>query len=150
MEKLKQPEDITGNGRTLEVFTDGAYSPLRNQGGVGIVILENNKKVLEYSNMYERTTNNQMELGAVIIALRVIKSPFDCITIYTDSQYVIGCATLGWQRKKNRKLWEEFDKQLKRVSELCPNIVFSHVKGHNGDTWNEYCDKLAVKASQLV
>lgn len=136
--------------RNLIVYTDGAYSSLRGQGGVGIVILENEKKVLEYSRMYKRTTNNQMELGAVIIALRVIKEPCDSITIFTDSQYVIGCATLGWRRKKNVKLWEEYDLQFKRVSELCPSITFSHVKGHNGDKWNEYCDKIAVKASQLL
>lgn len=136
--------------RNLIMYTDGAYSSLRGQGGVGIVILENEKKVLEYSRMYKRTTNNQMELGAVIIALRVIKEPCDSITIFTDSQYVIGCATLGWRRKKNVKLWEEYDLQFKRVSELCPSITFSHVKGHNGDKWNEYCDKIAVKASQLL
>lgn len=136
--------------RELVIYTDGAYSSTRDQGGVGIVILGNDKKILEYSNMYKRTTNNQMELGAVIIALRVIKTLCDSIVIYTDSQYVIGCATLGWQRRKNKRLWQEFDTQMKRVSELCSNIVFSHVKGHNGDTWNEYCDKLAVKASQLI
>lgn len=136
--------------KNLVIYTDGAYSSSRGQGGVGIVILDNNKKVLEYSRMFKRTTNNQMELGAVIIALRIIKDPYDSITILTDSQYVIGCATLGWKRKKNVKLWEEYDSQFKRVSELCPNIIFSHVKGHNGDKWNEYCDKLAVKASQLL
>lgn len=136
--------------KNLVIYTDGAYSSSRGQGGVGIVILDNDKKVLEYSRMYKRTTNNQMELGAVIIALRVIKDPCDSITILTDSQYVIGCATLGWKRKKNVKLWEEYDSQFKRVSELCPNITFSHVKGHNGDKWNEYCDKIAVKASQLL
>lgn len=134
----------------LVIYTDGAYSSLRKQGGIGIVILQDNKKILEYSNMYKRTTNNQMELGAVIIALKVIKKNYDSIIIYTDSQYVIGCAILGWQRKKNVKLWQEFDKQYTRVKELCSNITFEHVKGHNGDIWNEYCDKIAVKASQLI
>lgn len=134
----------------LIIYTDGAYSPLRDKGGVGIVIIENGKKVLEYSNMYKHTTNNQMELGAVIIALRLIKKPYKSITIYTDSQYVIGCATLGWKRKKNVKLWQEFDKQVKRVFDLCPKIEYIHVKGHNGNEWNEYCDNLAVKASQLI
>lgn len=134
----------------LVIYTDGAYSSLRDQGGVGIVILQDGKKILEYSNMYKRTTNNQMELGAVIIALRVIKSTYESIVIYTDSQYVIGCATLGWKRKKNVKLWQEFDLQYSRVKELCPNITFEHVKGHNGDMWNEHCDKIAVKASQLI
>lgn len=136
--------------KEVVIYTDGAYSPLRDQGGVGIVILENGKKILEYSNHYKRTTNNQMELGAVIIALRLIKKPHDSITIYTDSQYVIGCATLGWKRKKNVKLWQEYDNQMDRVSKLCPEIKYLHVKGHNGDEWNEYCDKIAVKASQLI
>lgn len=143
--------------KTLVVYTDGAYSSSRDQGGVGIVILNEGKKVLEYSNMYKRTTNNQMELGAVIIALRIIKEPCESILIYTDSQYVIGCAILGWKRKKNVKLWLEYDRQIQRVSELCSNIKFSHVKGHQfgkGLTedakWNNYVDKLAVSASMLI
>lgn len=133
----------------LVFYTDGAYSSAREQGGVGLVILLNDKKIGEYSNMYKNTTNNQMELSAVIIALRLIKKEYDSITIYSDSMYVIGCATKGWQRKKNVKLWNEFDKQFERVSKLCSNIKFEHIKGHNGDKWNEYCDKLAVKASQI-
>lgn len=134
----------------IVVYTDGAYSTIRDQGGIGIVILKDGKKILEYSNMYKRTTNNQMELGAVIVALRIIKDKCKSITIYSDSQYVIGCATLGWKRKKNVKLWLEYDKQIQRVSELCSNIKFSHVKGHSSDYWNNYCDKIAVKASQLI
>ena len=136
--------------KNLIVYTDGAYSSLRDQGGIGIVILLGDKKILEYSNMYKHTTNNQMELGAVVVALRVIKKKYDSIEIYTDSQYVIGCATLGWKRKKNVKLWQEFDLQYSRVKELCPNITFKHVKGHDGNLWNERCDTIAVKASQLI
>ena len=64
--------------------------------------------------------------------------------------YVIGCITKGWKRKKNVQLWEEFDKQYSRIKELCPNITFTHVKGHSGDKWNEYCDKLAVCASRQI
>ena len=138
-------------------YTDGAFSSSRNQGGIGIVMLKNDKKVLEYSNGYKNTTNNQMEIGAVIIALRIIQQPTDSITIYTDSMYVIGCARLGWQRKKNKSLWQEFDNQYKRVKTLCPIIEFKHIKGHqSGSTltqdamWNNYVDKLAVKASQLI
>ena len=131
-------------------YTDGAFSSSRNQGGIGIVMLKNDKKVLEYSNGYKNTTNNQMEIGAVIIALRIIQQPTDSITIYTDSMYVIGCATLGWQRKKNKSLWQEFDNQYKRVKTLCPIIEFKHIKGHNGDELNELADSLAVKASQLI
>ena len=138
----------------LIIYTDGAYSSSRNQGGIGVIILQNNKKILEYSNMYKRTTNNQMELGAVIVALNLIKESYDSITIYTDSQYCIGCAIQGWKRKKNKSLWQEFDNQYKRVKTLCPIIEFKHIKGHqSGSTltqdamWNNYVDKLAVSAS---
>lgn len=150
MNLLKKKLMLNSKMSKLVIYTDGAYSSSRNQGGVGVVILENDKKILEYSNMYQRTTNNQMELGAVIIALRLIRKEYESIIIYTDSQYVIGCATLGWKRKKNTKLWTEFDNQIERVKQLCQNIEFKHVKGHNGEKWNEYCDKLAVKSSQLI
>lgn len=131
-------------------YTDGAYSSVRDQGGIGILFLKDGKEVLRYSNMYKGTSNNQMELGALIIALRMIKGKIDSLTIYTDSQYCIGCATLGWKRKKNKIMWAEFDKQYKRVKQLCPNIQFVHVKGHNGEKYNEIVDKLAVAASQSI
>lgn len=132
------------------IYTDGAYSSARNQGGIGIIILKDDKKIFEYSNMYKNTTNNQMEIGAIIIALRLIKNPIDSLTIYTDSMYCIGCSTLGWQRKKNKQMWEEFDKQYDRVKTLCPNIKFEHVKGHADNKWNNECDRLARNASQLI
>lgn len=131
-------------------YTDGAYSSVRDQGGIGILFLKDGKEVLRYSNMYKGTSNNQMELGAIIIALRMIKGKIDSLTIYTDSQYCVGCATLGWKRKKNKIMWTEFDKQYKRVKQLCPNIQFVHVKGHNGEKYNEIVDKLAVAASQSI
>ena len=131
-------------------YTDGAYSSVRDQGGIAIIFLKNGEEVLRYSNMYKGTSNNQMELGAIIIALRMIKGKIDSLTIYTDSQYCIGCATLGWKRKKNKIMWAEFDKQYKRVKQLCPNIQFVHVKGHNGEKYNEIVDKLAVAASQSI
>lgn len=131
-------------------YTDGAYSSARNQGGVGIVLLKDNNKIFEYSNMYKNCTNNQMEISAIIITLRLIKKPINSLIIYTDSMYCVGCSTLGWQRKKNQQMWKEFDKQYERVKTLCPNINIEHIKGHNGNQWNEYVDKLAVKASQLI
>lgn len=132
------------------LITDGAYSSSRDQGGVGIIFLRDDKKILEYSKMYKGVTNNMMELAALIIGLRFIKNPIESLTIISDSMYCIGCASLGWKRKKNIELWNEFDKEIKRVQKLCSNIEFKHVKGHSGDKWNEYCDKLAVKASQLM
>lgn len=132
------------------MYTDGAYSSTKDQGGVGIIILKDEREVLRYSNMYKKTTNNQMELGAIIIALRMIKGKIDSLTIYSDSQYCIGCAVQGWKRKKNKAMWEEFDKQYNRVKQLCPDIRFVHVKGHDGNKYNEIVDKLAVAASQRI
>ena len=131
-----------------ECYSDGAYSSARNQGGVGIVFLRNGRKVFDYSKGFKNTTNNQMEIAAAIMVLKCFKKEVASIIIYTDSMYVIGCATLGWQRKKNIRLWKVFDEELRRVSQLCPNIQFKHVKGHADNRWNNYVDKLAVSASQ--
>lgn len=130
-----------------ECYTDGAYSSARDQGGIGVVFLKNGKKTVEYSRGFKQTTNNKMEILAALFALKSIKMPIDSLTIYTDSMYVIGCATLGWKRKKNIVLWEAFDRELQRVNLLCPNIKFQHVKGHSENQWNNYVDHLAVNAS---
>lgn len=131
-----------------ECYSDGAYSSSRNQGGIGIVLLRNKQKVFEFSKGFKDTTNNKMEIVAALMVLKCFKKPVDHITIFTDSMYVIGCATLGWQRKKNIFLWKLFDEEYARVSALCPNIEFQHVKGHAHNKWNNYVDKLAVNASQ--
>ena len=132
------------------VYTDAAFSSSRNQMGIGIVFLNGDKEILEYSRMYKGGTNNIAELVAVIVSLRMVKKPINSLIIYTDSKYVIGCATLGWKRKMNTKLWKEFDKQFECVKQLCPNIEFRHVKGHSGNKWNELADRLAVAASQRL
>lgn len=150
-------EDIFGSIKMIEysIYCDGAYSSIRKQGGAGLVILRNDKKVFEYSKTFKRGTNNTAELCAIIIALRFIQKPIDSLIIYSDSQYCIGCASMGWQRKRNRKLWKEFDNQYERVQKLCPNIEFKHVKGHQKDNsketkWNNLADRLANSASICV
>ena len=72
----------TGN---YVLYTDGAYSSLRDQGGIGLIILKDDKKILEYSRMYKGVTNNIAELGAVITGLRFIKKPIDSLIIVSDS-----------------------------------------------------------------
>ena len=136
------------------LITDGAYSSSRNQGGLGFVFIRNGTKVFEYSKTVKNTTNNKMELGAIILGLRAIKGSIDSLVIVSDSMYCVGCATKGWKRKKNQKLWEAFDKEYSRVSSLCPDITWKHVKGHQNDSseftkWNNYVDKLAVRASRI-
>lgn len=133
-----------------ECYTDGAYSSSRNQGGIGIVFIRNGKKITEFSKAFKNTTNNQMEIMAALAVLKCFQARVDSITIYTDSMYVIGCASLGWKRNKNGILWAAFDEELKRVSMLCPEIKFQHVKGHADNKWNNYVDKLAVEASKTL
>ena len=136
------------------LITDGAYSSSRDQGGLGFVFIRDGTKVFEYSKTVKNTTNNKMELGAIILGLRAIKGSIDSLVIVSDSMYCIGCAIKGWKRKKNQKLWEAFDKEYSRVSSLCSNITWKHVKGHQNDNseftkWNNYVDKLAVRASRV-
>lgn len=130
------------------IYTDGAYSSKRNQGGVGIVILKDGKLIQRFNKTYKNTTNNRMELIAVITALKAVQKEINSLVIYTDSMYVIGCATLDWKRKKNVLLWKVFDEALEKAQSFVKSqITFEHVKGHEGDKYNEICDTLAVRAS---
>ena len=131
------------------IYTDGAYSSSRDQGGIGIVVLRDGEKVFKYSKAFKKTTNNQMELIAVMAALQAIKESINSLIIYTDSMYVKGCATLGWKRKKNVELWMKFDKIFESAQALVKTpIQIEHVKGHSNDVYNNLCDELAVRASQ--
>ena len=137
------------------LICDGAYSSSKDSGGMGIVFLRDNELILEYSKKAERTTNNRMELGAIIIGLASIKNPIDSLTVVSDSMYCIGTITKNWKRKKNQDLWGIFDLVYSRAKTLCPDIQFVHTKGHQKDDseftkWNNYCDKLAVLASQRL
>ena len=132
-----------------KIFTDGAYSSSRNKGGIGVVVLRDEEYVFKYSKGFKDTTNNRMEMMAVMVALQAIKNPIHSLTIYSDSMYVIGCATLGWKRKKNVELWIKFDECFKKAQALVETpIVFEHVKGHADNVYNNLCDEIAVRASQ--
>ena len=133
----------------VRIYTDGAYSPLRDQGGIGVVYTENNKEIYRYSKAFKGVTNNKMEVFAVIAALMMIKKPIESLEICTDSQYVIGCATLGWKRKKNVSLWVAFDKLFVEKQKLVSKpIEFVWVKGHADNEFNNICDEIAVAASK--
>lgn len=131
----------------IEVYTDGAYSSSRDMGGFAFVVLENKEKIYSYFFNEPNTTNNRMEITAVLKALYWLKEVGKLneeIIIYTDSMYVIGSMTKNWKRNKNVDLFSELDNIYKQFK----TIVFMHVKGHSGDKYNELCDKLAVIASQ--
>lgn len=125
------------------IFTDGAYSFTRDQGGIAFIIFKDNKSIFEYSKTYKGTTNNRMEMLACIVALESIQDPNDIILV-SDSQYVVKTYTDNWKRKKNNDLWERFDKAIKRHK----SVKFEWTKGHADNRINNRCDQLAVEASQ--
>jgi cyclic pyranopterin phosphate synthase len=91
----------------LRVYVDGAYNPVLGQGGWGAVIVENSQKQV-FSGMAKRTTSNRMEITAALEGISRT-APGSEVVLYTDSQYLFGCVTKGWQRRANRDLWERLD-----------------------------------------
>lgn len=126
-----------------KIFTDGAYSFTRDQGGIAFVITQEDKNIFEYSKTYKTTTNNRMEMLACIVALESIQEPSDVVLV-SDSQYVVKTYTDNWKRKKNNDLWDRFDKAIKRHK----SVNFEWTKGHANNEINNRCDRLAVEASQ--
>ena len=128
----------------VKIYTDGAYAPSRNKGGWAFVVIKDNKKIHSSFFGEEETTNNRMEIQAVIEALIWAKeNKLTKIEIFTDSMYVIGTMSKNWKRNKNHDLWEILDELVLNMT-----ISWNHVKGHEGDKYNELCDALAVEASK--
>ncbi|MBQ5823479.1 MAG: ribonuclease HI [Clostridia bacterium] len=139
----------------VEIFADGACSGNPGPGGWG-TILRCNGKEKELSGGARDTTNNRMEITAVLEGLRALK--FACkVTVTTDSQYVYNSITKGWAEswrkngwiKKDKKpalnadLWEELLNEIAKHK-----VTFVWIKGHNGHSENERCDALAVAQSE--
>lgn len=137
--------------KTVEIFTDGACSGNPGPGGWRAILRYNEvEKVL--SGAESHTTNNRMELSAVLYALSALKEP--CRVILTsDSKYVIDSVTKGWVYSWQKKNWKKSDgKPALNVDlwqELLPllerhNVTFNWIKGHRGHPENERCDEIAV------
>ena len=131
----------------LQIYTDGAYKSSIDQGGIGIVWMEDGKVFKKYSKGFKHTTNNKMELIAMLCAFKSIKTSMDEVEFISDSQYVLGCLTKGWKKKKNVELWNILDKEYERVKSLVQNIKFTHVRGHQDCFGNNLADELASDAS---
>ena len=127
----------------IHVYTDGAYSSSRNQGGWSYVVLYKNHLIKKEFGGVKATTNNRMEILAVLNAVELFKNTTHSVNIYTDSMYVVGSLTLNWKRNANLDLWEKFN------SYDLSKFNFLHVKGHNDNKYNEMCDDLAVLGSHL-
>ena len=134
----------------MDIYTDGACHSSTKIGGIGVVFTKNNQIIYKFNKKFINTTNNRMEILAIIYALHAISKSIDIINIYSDSQYAIGCITKNWSRKKNTDLWQLFDKVYSKAKTLCPNIQFNWVKGHNINEFNNIADKLAVEASNFI
>ncbi|MCL0052872.1 cyclic pyranopterin monophosphate synthase MoaC [Dehalococcoidales bacterium] len=91
----------------IEIYSDGAYNSVLGQGGWGAVIVENGQKRV-FSGIVKRTTSNRMEITAALEG--ILRTPQGSeVIIYTDSQYLFGCMSRGWQRRANRDLWQRLD-----------------------------------------
>lgn len=134
----------------IELYTDGASSGNPGPGGYG-VILRSGPHYKEISQGFRKTTNNRMELLAVITGLEALRKPGQEVTVFSDSKYVIDAVEKGWVHgwmrkgfagKKNKDLWMRFLQVYK-----LHRVRFVWVKGHAGHPENERCDQLAVQAS---
>ena len=135
------------------MYTDGASSGNPGPGGYGVVLLSPKHNLRkELSGGFKRTTNNRMELLAVIVGLEALKKPNTEITVYSDSQYVVnavekrwlwGWMKKGFKGKKNQDLWLRFARIYKMHQ-----VKLIWVKGHAGNPENERCDELAVAAGK--
>lgn len=134
----------------IEMFTDGAAKGNPGPGGYG-TILRFNGYEKELSQGYRKTTNNRMELLAVIAGLEAIKNNQYPVRIFSDSKYVVDSVQKGWvfnwqktgfKKKKNSDLWRRYLDLQKSFK-----IEFIWVRGHNGHPENERCDRLAVAAA---
>ena len=133
----------------ITIYTDGAAKGNPGRGGYGVVLISG-KHRLEKSEGFRLTTNNRMELLAVITGLEALKIPDSKVVIYTDSKYVADAVEKGWlfqweskafRKKKNPDLWIRFLKVYRKH-----NVRFVWIKGHSNITENEVCDRLAVDA----
>ena len=135
----------------VDIYTDGACSGNPGPGGFGAILVYNGKEK-EISGGDPNTTNNRMELTAVIKALEALKEPC-AVTLTTDSKYVSDGISLGWARSWKSKGWRKADGKPALNPELWDALLtlldkhsvdFVWVKGHAGHPYNERCDALAV------
>ncbi|OUW34746.1 MAG: ribonuclease HI [Flavobacteriaceae bacterium TMED179] len=139
--------------KAVNIYTDGSSLGNPGPGGYGIILeWVGMSHVKEFSGGFARTTNNRMELLAVIIGLELIKKSGMEVVVYSDSKYVVDAIEKNWiynweqknfQGKKNVDLWKRFIKIYKNH-----RVHFEWIKGHNKHPQNERCDRMAVNAAK--
>lgn len=141
------------NNPMVHIYTDGAARGNPGPGGYGIVMEWVGKPYKkEFSQGFKHTTNNRMELLAVIEALRKLKNPGINAVVFSDSKYVVDAVMKGWvfnwekkkfKDRKNTDLWKDFLVEYRKHT-----VDFKWIRGHNEHPQNERCDALAVEASK--
>ncbi|MCR5186282.1 MAG: ribonuclease HI [Clostridia bacterium] len=143
--------------KKVTIYTDGACSGNPGPGGWGAILMYKETKK-EISGAKKDTTNNIMEITAVIEALKLLKEPCD-VQVFSDSAYVVNAFEKGWLEKwkknnwktsgkddvKNRDLWEELDALIQKHT-----VEFIKVKGHSDNEYNNRCDHLATSAIKEI
>ena len=136
---------------TINIYTDGSAKGNPGKGGFGVILITG-KHYKEISQGFRHTTNNRMELLAVIVGLEQLKNNDSEVLVYSDSKYVVDSVEKKWvfqwekkhfKGKKNIDLWKRFLTIYNKHK-----VSFIWVKGHAGHPENERCDYLAVEASE--
>jgi ribonuclease HI len=142
--------------KQVTIYTDGACLGNPGPGGYGVVLLYGDHRK-ELSGGYRLTTNNRMELTAVIQGLAALKKPCE-VELFSDSEYVVNAVEKGWARRWRANGWYRSNRQLaenrdlwEQLLRLCERhrVHFKWIKGHAGHPENERADRLAFQAAQL-
>jgi len=148
---------MSGQIRTIEIYTDGATSPNPGPGGYAVILVDNGTRI-ELSGGFRMTTNNRMELLAVISGLRAAADRGRPIAVYSDSRYVVDMINGGYAQRWRANGWMRDRRQHAEnpdlwgdLLDLCAglDVEFSWIRGHDDHVENERCDELAVAARQL-
>ena len=143
--------------KEVKLYTDGACSGNPGPGGYGAILIYNNIEK-EISGSEANTTNNKMEIMAVIKGLEMLKEPCK-VTVYSDSAYVVNAIDKGWIYSWKKNNWKKADKKEVKNIDLWEKMIkllethevnFIKVKGHSDNEYNNRCDKLAVKARDNI
>jgi ribonuclease HI len=140
--------------KRIQLYSDGACSGNPGPGGYG-VILKYNEHEKEFSAGYKLTTNNRMELMAIIVGLESLKEKCK-VDVFSDSKYIVDAVNQGWALKWEANNWKRNKKEMAKNIDLWVrlldllekhDVTMNWVKGHAGHPENERCDELAVAAS---
>ncbi len=143
--------------KNVKLYTDGACSGNPGPGGYGAILIYKGIEK-EISGAENNTTNNKMEIMAVIKGLEMIKEPCN-VTVYSDSAYVVNAIQMGWLRNWKKNNWKKSDKSIVKNIDLWEqllalmeihNVEFIKVKGHSDNEYNNRCDKLAVSEREKL